>query len=263
MGKLIATTQDEKKLSYYKYYETGLPEIPSEKLALADAPQPAGKGIAFDRIDDFILRPSDKNYCYVGYGENKDGTAYAANQTFVPEGRPEMLEWWFVWQGVGPDLRYRLWDPEDHYFSKIAEVEQALDESIPLRERLLGTTHHIVENIGMGPMPVCLHFKNPVELGISKELLWRDGCETIVCGCGTPAIVCHKGRMVEGGMMIDSYFWVGYQIDDQGKISRLDPKSSPMPMLLAARALYTHNLREMGKMAEMLVPLYTEEGDKI
>ena len=35
-------------------------------------------------------------------------------------------------------------------------------------------------------------------------------------------------------MMIDPYFWVGYQIDGQGKISRLDPKSSPMPMMPAA-----------------------------
>ena len=131
MGRLIETTQDEKTLSYYKYYETGLPEIPAERLALAAAPQPVGRGIPFDKKDDFILFPADKDYCYVGYGENEDGSCYAANQTFVPGGRPEMLEWWFVWQGVGPDLRYRLWDPEDHYFSKIAEVEQALDCSIP------------------------------------------------------------------------------------------------------------------------------------
>lgn len=263
MGRLIETTQDEKTLSYYKYYETGLPEIPAERLALAAAPQPVGRGIPFDEKDDFILFPADKDYCYVGYGENEDGSCYAANQTFVPGGRPEMLEWWFVWQGVGPDLRYRLWDPEDHYFSKIAEVEQALDCSIPLRERIWNTTHYVVENIGMGPMPCILHFKNPVDMGFTKEILWREGCEAIFCGGGSPATVCHKVRIVEGGMMIDSYFWVGYIIDEQGKPGRLDPKTSPIPLLAAARALYTHNLREMGKMAEVLVPLYTEEGDRI
>ena len=74
MGRLIETTQDEKTLSYYKYYETGLPEIPAERLALAAAPQPVGRGIPFDEKDDFILFPADKDYCYVGYGENEDGS---------------------------------------------------------------------------------------------------------------------------------------------------------------------------------------------
>ena len=57
MTKLIPTTQDEKQLAYYKYYETGLPEISAEKLALAQTPQPVGRGIPFEQKDDFILRP--------------------------------------------------------------------------------------------------------------------------------------------------------------------------------------------------------------
>ena len=48
MAKLIPTTQDEKQLAYYKYYETGLPEISAEKLALAQTPQPVGRGIPFE-----------------------------------------------------------------------------------------------------------------------------------------------------------------------------------------------------------------------
>ena len=108
MAKLIPTTQDEKRLAYYKYYETGLPEIPAEKLALAQTPQSVGRGIPFEQKDDFILQPGDKDYCYVGFGENPDGTAYAANQTFFPDGTPEMLEWWFVWQGVSVGSRRPL-----------------------------------------------------------------------------------------------------------------------------------------------------------
>jgi hypothetical protein len=263
MAKLIPTTQDEKRLAYYKYYETGLPEIPAEKLALAQTPQSVGRGIPFEQKDDFILQPGDKDYCYVGFGENPDGTAYAANQTFFPDGTPEMLEWWFVWQGVGPDLRYRLWDPEDHYFSKIAEVEQALEESMPLRERIWNTTHYVVEDIGLGPMPVNLHFMNPVEFGFSKDLLWREGCESLVSIGGIPASVCHKARKVEGGIIVDSYFWVGYVFGQNGKICKMDTTQMPVPATVVAKALYSHNLREMGKLAEVLTSLYAEEGGRI
>lgn len=262
MGKLVSVAQDEKQLSYYKYFETGLPEIPAEKLALAAEPQPVGRGIPFDRKDDFILMPEDKNYCFVGFGVNEDGTAYAANQTFVPGGTPEMLDWWFSWAGIGPDLRYRIWDPEDHYYSKIVESERMYDESIPMRERIWGIRNWVLEDIGMGPMEIFLHFKNPIDFGFSKELVWQPGAEAVVCGGGMPACVCHKARKVEGGIMIDSYFWVGYFCDEQRQLCKLDPAQSPMPLAVAARALYGHNLREMGKLAEILPSLYAEESVK-
>ena len=262
MGKLIGATKDEQQLSYYKYYESGLVDIPAEKLELTKAPQPVGRGIPFDQKDDFILRPQDKNYCYIGFGENPDGTAYATNSTFFPGGTPEMLEWWFVWQGLGPDLRYRLWDPEDHYWSKIGEVEHALDEKLTIRERLWNTTHHVLENIGMGPMRVDLRFINPVEFGFSKDLVYREGCDAIVSAGGVPSCVCHKARKVEGGIMVDTYFWVGYYVDSENKIHKLDPKQSPFPLIAAAQCLYSHNLREMGKLASVLVDLYNDEKGK-
>ena len=35
----------------------------------------------------------------------------------MPGVTSEMLDWWFPWHSVGSDLRYKIWDPEDHYFA--------------------------------------------------------------------------------------------------------------------------------------------------
>lgn len=264
MGKLIEITQDERKLPYYKFYESGLPEIPQEKLALLEHPQPMGTGIPFADKDDFITMPADKGYAWLGYGENADGTAFAANQTFIPDARPEMLEWYFLWEGIGPDIRYRIWNPEDHYFSKICELQQAFDSSKPIRERIWNTTFVTYEDIGAGPMLLSLYMRNPEEFGFSKSLLWTDRSAAVVCGGGTPAAVCHKCRKVEGGMVIDSYFWVGYMYDRQGHVSKIEhTEKLPFKLVDIARLLYGHNLREMGKLATVLAPLYAEEGGKL
>jgi hypothetical protein len=198
----------------------------------------------------------------VGFGMNEDGTGYAANQTFIPGGKPEMLEWWFTWGSVGPDLRYRMWDPEDHYFTKVLQVERIFDETIPIRERVWGVKDYTVEDIGFGPMEMFLYFKSPKDYGFSENLVYREGCDAVICIATTPACVCHKARKVEGGIIIDSYFWVGYSTDDTGTTRKLDPSTFPLPLVEAARALYRHNLREMGKLAEILPSIYAEESVK-
>ena len=67
----------------------------------------------------------------------------------MPGVTPEMFEWWFAWHGL-EDLRYRIWDPEDHYYARQQNRARTLDQSLPMRERTWGTCHHVKEDIGGG-----------------------------------------------------------------------------------------------------------------
>ena len=79
-----------------------------------------------------------------------------------------MFEWWFAWHSL-EDLRYRIWDPEDHYYARQQMREKTLDQSLPMRERTWGTVHHVLEDIGPGPDELVLEFRYPHELGYEEE----------------------------------------------------------------------------------------------
>lgn len=108
-------------------------------------------------IPSLALRIEDRNdlfrpgylECETGYCIMEDGSGYLANHTFMPGVTREMFEWWFAWHSV-EDLRYRIWDPEDHYYARNQNMERVLDASLPMRERTWGTQHVILEDIGSG-----------------------------------------------------------------------------------------------------------------
>ena len=98
----------------FKFFERNLARIPDEKLELLKAPQ-AVPIVPFEHRNLF-LRGEDKEYCQMGYGVAPDGTAFVCNETYMPGVLGEMLSWWTAWHSVGSDLRYKIWDSEDHYF---------------------------------------------------------------------------------------------------------------------------------------------------
>jgi len=64
-----------------------------------------------------------------------------------------MFDWWFAWHGLDT-MRYIIWDKDDHYYCQTQNVEQALDDSLSLRERFWNTSHEIKEALldgGTGP----------------------------------------------------------------------------------------------------------------
>ena len=79
-----------------------------------------------------------------------NGTGYLANLTPMPGVTPEMFNWWFAWHGL-EDMRYRIWDPEDHFYARQQNPERVKDPGVPMREKNWGTVHHVLEDIGPGP----------------------------------------------------------------------------------------------------------------
>ena len=159
MSVRLELNDSERKHSYSKYYDLPMTPVPEEKMAIL-AKGPIDPSLAL-RIEDRndLFRPGYLE-CETGYCIMEDGTGYLANHTFMPGVTREMFEWWFAWHSV-EDLRYRIWDPEDHYYARNQNMERVLDASLPMRERTWGTQHVILEDIGGGADDLILNFEYP------------------------------------------------------------------------------------------------------
>ena len=177
---MVPITEEEKKLPYAKYYFRKMAAIPQEKLNTWHAPM-ADPALAtpIERRNDFL---DDKDIkLTVGFTVAPNGTGFVANSTFMPGVTPEMIDWWFGWHSVGADLRYKIWDPEDHYYAKAMNAAYVLDPAVPYNEKTWGVTHDILEDIGLGPDPLKLTFKKPSDLGYDMSKIGTSTCSTMVC----------------------------------------------------------------------------------
>ena len=256
-GKKVGVTLEEKNLSYYKFFERELAKIPEEKIALLENPSKI-PAVSFAE-KNLYLEGKDENFCHIGYGNLEDGTGFVANETFMPNVKGEMLDWWFAWHSVGSDLRYKIWDNEDHYFARADKVDYVCDEKIPVNQKTWGVNHYILEDIGNGPSFLKLCFKRPADYGYDEKIIGSKFCESLVCGIGAgecAAAMTHKWYQVEGGVMFCSRFWIGFAEVD-GKIIKTLPEGAKIPVEVS-RGLYAHNIKEFSNLAAILPEVYAE-----
>ena len=133
MSQRPVLTAEERKLPYAKYYDLPITPIPAEKIAVLEA-GPIDPSLALKIEDRNKLFEPGYLPCEIGYCVMEDGSAYLANRTEMPGVTPEMFEWWFAWHGL-EDMRYRIWDPEDHFYARQQMREKVLDPKVPMREK--------------------------------------------------------------------------------------------------------------------------------
>ena len=90
-----------------------------------------------------------------------NGTGFVANTTFMPGVTAEMFNWWFGWHSVTSDLRYKIWDHDDHWYARADNPDYVKDPSVPVSQKTWGVNHEILEDIGMGADPLLLCFRRP------------------------------------------------------------------------------------------------------
>lgn len=264
----VPVTEQDKKKSYYKYYEMDLATQPEEKLAkIAQGP---------GNPED-ALKIEDRNKLFdkgnlpdeFGYYLMEDGSAIVSNSTFMPGVTGEMLQWWFAWHALDP-LRYAIWDNEDHFGLEISDEVRAkiLDPNVPLREKSWGVTHRVYESMGGPTDTIDIAFQYPKDLGYDQDKIGTDACNFMVCANGVThlpdgnkaaALMTHMAREVEGGVEFRSRFWMGYHIID-GKPVKLMPDGMKLPEI-APKSLIAHNVKEYTNLAAILPKVYAEEKD--
>ncbi len=263
MGKKVGVSQEEKNLSYYKYFEQDLAPIPEEKLAiLAAGPADPQTLLPFEKRQMFLEGTDEaEGYCQIGFGILEDGTGEVCNTTYMPGVSGEMIDWWFGWHSVGSDLRYKIWDPEDHYFARADNAAYVVDPAVPMNEKTWGVNHYILEDIGNGPDFIRLCFKKPSDLGYDMAAIGTDKCESLVCAAGEGgalAIMTHKWYPFEDGVMFCSRFWMGYGVGENGEAGRVIPDGISIPAVVA-QGLFAHNIKEFSNLAAILPHVYEEE----
>lgn len=256
---MVELTENEKQLSYAKYFYQPLAEIPLEQVQIARGNAAASEqALPIEARNQFLAGSSSD--LKMGFCVAANGTGFVANRTFMANTTVDMLDWWFGWHSVSSDLRYKIWDPEDHYYARADRPAYVLDASVPNHQKTWGVTHEIMEDIGKGPEHVKLSFKNPVDFGYDARLLGTQFCNSLVCAIGrgvTPAFMTHKFYAVTGGTMFESRFWIGYDFHD-GNFIKLVPEGQAVPQTVV-RDLFSHNIKEYSNLAQILPHVYAEE----
>lgn len=258
---MVELKDDEKKLRYVKYFYQDLEKIPDEKIEIANG-NALSKEIILDIEDrnSFLSKGIDEKD--IGFGIAKNGTGYVSNKTFMKDVKVDMIDWWFAWHCIGSDLRYKLWDHDDHYYARADKVEYILDKNVPMNQKTWGVNHKILEDIGFGPSELILSFKRPADFGYDEKLLGSKYCNSMVCAIGegdVPAFMTHKYYKVDGGTMFESKFWIGYAYIN-GEIVKVLPEGMEVPEI-AVRNLFKHNIKEFSNLAKILPEIYREEKD--
>lgn len=256
---MVELTEYEKSLPYVKYFYQKMAPIPKEKLDVLHAnPMKEELALAIDEKDRFLEGYKGDNIC--GYCVLKNGLGYVANTIFMENVTPKMCDWWFGWHSVGSDLRYKLWDHDDHYYARADKPDYVKDPGVPYHQKTWGVTHSIKEDIGTGPEDVKLHFKNPEDFGYDVRWIGTDKCESMVCAVGegnTPAFMTHKFYQTDGGTMFQSRFWMGVGFQN-GKFVKILPDGFILPEE-APKMLYVHSIKEFSNLAAILPGLFAEE----
>lgn len=267
MSKRVPVTDADRAKSYFKYYDMDMVPPPKDKIDQVLAgpldPKKATKFADRNKLFEPGYLEDEVGYCVM-----EDGTGFVANLTFMPGVTTEMFDWWFAWHGLD-NLRYTVWDPEDHHKAETMQRKQALDSSLSYKERYWNTTHHVIEDIGMGPEGLFINFKYPGDLGFDVSKIGTEACSTIVCARGygeglppfasSPTIMTHFVREVEGGIELRSRFWMGWTVKAGRDIKAL-PDFARMP-IFAPKALCLHNVKEFTNLAALLPKIFAEEKD--
>ncbi len=259
-GKKVGVSKEEKALSYYKFFERQMAAISEEKIKLIDAPSEIS-AVPFEQRNLF-LSGEDKNFCQIGYGVAEDGTGFVCNETYMPNVTGEMLDWWFAWHSVGSDLRYKIWDAEDHYFARADNAAYVCDEKVPVNQKTWGVNHYVLEDVGAGPGLLILAFKRPKDFGYDEKIIGSKFCQSLVCAIGAgdcPAAMTHKWFPYKDGVLFCSRFWIGYGIKD-GQFVKVVPEGVKIPVEVA-RGLFAHNIKEFSNLAAILPEVYAENKD--
>lgn len=262
-------TEEERKISYSKYYDIPLNQIlPTYRQLIRTYPIPCSAAIPPDRILDLLNE--DQGDAANGYCIYPDGTSYNTHYAYFPHLTMDMVKWWYRWLGVktkgAPEgcgnLKYKIWCPPDHGdygFTTDAEGKPCL---------------WFTESHDMGGgAPMNATYRYPLtadDIGLTKEQQEKlanagvvyNYCNAFVSGEG----VAHWKMNANytrphpgGGIEMRQCNWIGWRLEN-GKPVRMDGFKGPDDDALFLNMV--HNTQEIERFSVILPQLYREYHDK-
>lgn len=263
MGERVALSSQEREIAYAKYYDLPMTAVPEEKIErVKRGPMRVEDALAIEQRNELFIT----GYFNVesGYCVMENGTGFVANLTKMPGVSAEMFEWWFAWHPL-EDLRYRIWDPEDHFYARHQNPEKVLNPLVPMREKTWGTSHLVMEDVGLGASELRLDFMYPSTLGFDETQIGTQNCAALFTAVGhSPVapntVMTHFVRAVEGGIELRSRFWIGYKAENGSAVKAI-PDGVMLPVIVP-QCLFEHCSKEFAHLAAILPDVYKENKDQ-
>ena len=126
-----------------------------------------------------------------GVWRHDNGTLTIACTISMPGVKASMWDWWFGWHSLS-SVRYRLWHPEAHKRSRLAEDRRALPVGRP---RYVGNVSAVDEWIGPRMSRLAIGFVRPAKIGLDEALV--DAMGTAVCA----EVSLRKQRICNGQLV--------------------------------------------------------------
>lgn len=265
----VPVKPEDKSKTYFKYYEMDMTQLtPEQNMAVKNGKGDPSNALILENRNDLFKTgnlPGEE-----GFFVMPDGSGHVAHRTLMPGITGQMLEWWFAWHPLD-DLRYIIWDPEDHFGTQLPDEShrrKILNPDVPLREKSWGVTHVVKESIGGPPTNIEIRFMDPSDLGYDKSKIGTAYCDFLVCANAfiqpdentkVPAVMTHVARTVDGVLEFRSRFWIGWNVID-GRPVKLLPEGMTVPEMVLM-GLYGHCIKEYQHLAKILPSLYAEEKD--
>ncbi|MEQ6335593.1 DAPG hydrolase family protein [Sphingobium sp. MK2] len=203
----------------------------------------------------------------------RDGRFMIAVHTLMPRVTAQMWDWWFAWHGH-ETARYKLWHPEAHARSAMAEDRRGI--GLPWSQQYINNVSYVSEYLGGQMDDLTIRFVDPGSLGFqsapdSLVVAGRLGPTAVPIAVGWGA---HQLRPIEGGCEMRSRFFLN-EIELlaipadcvsswQGKVMARMPRWMASPLARRIRldpatfgtALMTHCAQEMNHLAGILPNLF-------
>ena len=129
----VPVSEEDKKKSYFKYYLQEMVQAPEEHYRkVLDGPIDPKQALPIQERN-LLFEPGYFEE-EIGYCVMPDGTGYISNLVKMPGVTGEMFDWWFAWHGLD-DLRYTIWDNEDHYKVSSNQKERAKDPLLSYKKK--------------------------------------------------------------------------------------------------------------------------------
>lgn len=251
-------TEKERKRPYAKYYDVPYPDVPSEILEKMEKPMDPSCALHIHDRNDLL----NTGYLSgeVGYCIMPDGSGHIASLTRMPGVTLDMIDWWFAWHGI-ESLRYKIWDPKDHYLAHVTpqHLKHRLNSTLSWKERIWNTSDFVLENVGEGASALRISFRSPESFGFDMEKFKKLPATAICAHTGPPnwdiprTTFVHFAREVEGGIELRSRFWLGWMIVN-GKAVRTDFDVDINRIFGLAK----HSPQEYYRLASILPSLFAE-----